>query len=306
MAPDVTEPLTPALSQRKGEPVSLPVGQLMSRARIDLTSAGADSPWLTALTLLEHATGLSRAALLARPEWLPTSKEVADFQGAIRRRCEREPLAYIVGYREFYGRRFAVSRATLIPRPETEALVELALDHVGRMGDPSPTLLDVGTGSGAIAISVLAERPSTSATVTDTSLAALAIAADNAQAHGADRRLRPVACDLASAIRTTFPLVVANLPYIPAAELDLLQPEVSKYEPRLALDGGPDGLVIIRRFLASLDRILAPDGVAFLEFGDGQAKTLVRDAGTLVPGCRVDVRPDAAGVERILVVERLG
>jgi release factor glutamine methyltransferase len=296
--------LTPTLSQGAREPGLSAVGELLMQARADLQAAGADSPWLAAVILLEHATGLGRAAVLARPEALPTPEHAAVFQDLVGRRCAREPLAYILGYRDFYGRRFALSPTTLIPRPETELLVETALRCLDRLSDPHPVLLDVGTGSGAIAVSVLAEQPRTSGIATDSSLAALGVAAANATAHGVADRLRLVACDLARAVRTGFSVVVGNLPYVPSDEIARLQPEVASYEPRAALDGGPDGTAVIVRFMASLDELLTPGGVALLEIGAGQAETLVRHATTLPPGYRVSVERDGAGLDRILILER--
>lgn len=301
----MVHPLAPTLSPFEGEREQIrTLGQLLASARAQLQGAGADSAWLTSLVLLEQASGLDRTALLARPETVLSPAQVTEFQHLVRRRCAREPLAYILGYRDFCGRRFAVSPATLIPRPETEGLVGLALDRVDSLGERHPALLDVGTGSGAIAISVLAERTHAEAIVTDSSHEALVVAAENAQTHRVDHRLRLVECDLASAIRTRFSVVVANLPYVPSAAFDLLQPEVASYEPRTALDGGPDGTTVIRRFLVSLDRILTAGATALLEFGDGEAERVVRCATELLPGYRVDVQRDAAGAERFLVLER--
>jgi release factor glutamine methyltransferase len=283
---------------------AISVGELLAAARGDMQRAGADSPGLTALILLEHATGLSRPEALARPERLLTADQLTSFRDLVARRRAREPLAYILGYREFYGRRFVVSPATLIPRPETEALVEAALVRIERLSDPNPLLLDVGTGSGAIAVSVLAERTHVRAIGTDTSSAALGIAAENARSHGVTDRLCLVACDLVSAVRTTSSVVLANLPYVPEAELDRLEPEVSQYEPRTALDGGPDGMAVISHLLPSLDDVLAPGGTALVEFGEGQAQPLVRGASSLLPSYRFDVLRDRAGTERILVLER--
>ena len=313
-------PLAPFESAREQTPSPLPlgeagdsdssesrvraIGQLLASGRSQLHDAGADSPWLTALVLLEHATGLDRSTLLARPEAEPTTEQNASFHHLLQRRCAREPLAYVLGYRDFYGRRFAVSAATLIPRPETEGLVALALGRLDSLSTSQATLLDVGTGSGAIVVSVLAERPGIRAIATDCSRSALAVARHNARTYGASRRLWLVACDLASGVRERFPLVVANLPYVPSDEIDALELEVASYEPRGALDGGPDGTAVIRRFLSSLAAVLAPGGVALLEFGDGQAVALDRYATELLPGFGVAVRRDDAGAERFLVVER--
>lgn len=277
---------------------------LLASGRPLLQGTGADSPWLTALVLLEHATGLDRPTLLARPEAEPTAEQTAAFRHLLQRRCLREPLAYILGYRDFYGRRFTVSPATLIPRPETEGLVALALGRLDSGSTPQATLLDVGTGTGAVVVTVLAERPGISAVATDCSISALTVTRQNAQRHGVSPRLRLVACDLAGGVSEQFPVVVANLPYVPSSEIDGLEPEVASYEPRCALDGGLDGTAIIRRFLSSLANVLAPGGAALLEFGDGQAGALVRSATELLPGFSVAVQRDDTGAERFLIVTR--
>ncbi len=299
----------PPAADDRARPGATPdsVGQLLAAARAELQNAGADSPSLTALVLLEYATGIPRTALLAHPGTSPNIDLIAVFHDLLQRRCAREPLAYILGYRDFYGRRFAVSPDVLIPRPETEGLVALALDRLDRFGgEGTASLLDVGTGSGAIAISVLAERPNARAAATDSSCGALAIARQNARAHGVSPRLQLVACDLVSAIRTRFPVVVANLPYVPSAECDALEPEVAKWEPRSALDGGADGTVLIHRFLTLLDGVLTPGGSAILEMSSDQAEPLARCAADLLPRYSVNVQRDHAGADRFLAIGRPG
>jgi release factor glutamine methyltransferase len=287
-----------------GERIGDSVQSLLTSARQRLEAGGADSPWLTALVLLEHVTGLPRAALLAHPERGVSVPEAARFKALVDRRAAREPVAYILGYRDFYGRRFAVSPETLIPRPETEGLVDLAIDRL----DQTPNLtgfpvLDVATGSGAIVESILAARD-VAAVATDSSVAALTLARDNARALHVSERLRLIACDLASALRTRFPVVVANLPYVPSVEIEALQPEIATYEPRSALDGGPDGTIAIRGLLASLPDVLAPGGTALLEIGEGQADPLGQFARSALPGYGVATQCDHAGTARFLVIER--
>lgn len=294
---------TPSITD-SGDLVGGFVQSLLTAARGRLEAARADSPWLTALVLLEHVTGWPRAALLAHPERGVSLQQASSFNQLIERRAAYEPLAYILGYRDFYGRRFAVSPATLIPRPETEGLVDLAIERL----DQAPTLngcplLDVGTGGGAIVASILAERD-VAAVATDSSIAALFAARDNARALHVSERLRLVACDLASALRTRFPIVVANLPYVPTTEIEALEPEIGTYEPRSALDGGPDGTVPIRGLLASLPDLLAPGGTALLEIGEGQALPLRRFARDLLPGYSVEIHRDHAGADRFLILER--
>jgi release factor glutamine methyltransferase len=214
-----------------------------------------------------------------------------------------------------------VSPETLIPRPETELLVDLAIDaidrrvrapHSGRsslVGESVAApgrvrVLDAGTGSGAIAVTVLADRPGVVAVGTDTSAESLLVARANAVTHGVADRARFVACDLASAVSGTFSVVAANLPYVPTAEMATLEPEVTRYEPRPALDGGPDGMDLVRRLLRSMRDILEPGGLAVLEIGEGQAGSLSTFVRDRLPGFGLSTSLDLAGIERFLIVER--
>ena len=295
----------PTAGPSADDPRTASFGDILASARLLLVNAGVDSPWLTAIVLLEAATGLPRARLLASSEQRPTDSQQAHFRRLLERRCAREPLAHILGYREFYGRRFAVSSAVLTPRPETEGLVQLAIERLDRKGIASGhALLDVGTGSGAIAVAVLAARGALVAVATDTSIDALALARENARPHGVSARLHLVACDLAASVSTRFPVVVANLPYIPSRQIPELEPEVARYEPRQALDGGADGTEQIRRLIPELDRLLTPGGAAFLEIGEGQADALERYTRRVLAQYEVAVRRDATGAERYLIVER--
>jgi release factor glutamine methyltransferase len=283
----------------------------LSWARDRMEEAGADSPWLTALVLLEHATGLGREQVLAHPDRALSQGQLTAFRALVARRCRREPLAYILGTREFYGRQFAVSPAVLIPRPETEGLVDLALNRMDQwMADhadeQAPILVDVGTGSGAIAITLLAQRQRWTGIATDIEAGALRIARQNAVQHGVAERLELVSCELATGIRRAVPLVVANLPYVPTTEIEELEPEVATFEPRTALDGGPDGTAIIAAFLPSLRELLVTGGSAILEFGDGQGSTLRAQARENLPDAAVSVEQDPSGAERYLVIDRHG
>jgi len=268
-----------------------------------ILAADADAARLTALVLLEHATGVAREQLLAWPEASLDLSTVSSYRDLVDRRCRREPVAYILGWREFFGRRFRVSPATLIPRPETEGLVELALRHASRQPQ-AQVVLDVGTGSGAIAITLLAERTELRAVATDLDVDALLVARENARAHEVDERLSLVAGDLADALRGTFSLIVANLPYVPSAQIEGLGPEIATFEPRRALDGGPDGTGPIARLLSTLPHLLASSGVALFEIGDGRASRLRGQIKSQLPGFQSAVECDAAGAERYLVVER--
>lgn len=289
-------------------PESLPsrVGDLVRWARLELKHAGADSPRSTALALLEHATRIRREAAMAHPESNVPPDDLQRFGALVGRRCGREPLAYIVGSREFYGRAFDVSPASLIPRPETEGLVDLALARIAGAPWGSVRVLDIGTGTGAIAVTILAERPGVSVVGTDIDVEALGLARRNAVRHRVDKRLALVATTLVHGLRGLFPLVVANLPYVPSWQIDTLEPEVRCYEPRHALDGGPTGTEVITALLDALDTFLAPGGTALLEFGDGQAELLRARLAQSSPKSRVAVERDAFGNERYLIVERAG
>ncbi len=280
---------------------------LLAWARDRLQVSEVDAPWLTALVLLEHTTGVGREAVLAHPETVPGASSAAAFRSLVERRCQHEPLAYLVGYREFYGRRFAVTPATLIPRPETEGLIGLALDRVDQLAEArAPRLIDVGIGSGAIAVTLLSQRSQLVALGLDKSLEALKVARVNAVAHGVASRLGLVASDLFTAIGATAPLIVANLPYIPTQELDTLQAEVARYEPRAALDGGADGLQLIAMLLEQGQSVLGEQGSILVEIGTDQAARAADLARANFPDCQVSIENDDAGLARFLVVDRQG
>jgi len=273
-----------------------------------MDAAGADSPWLTALVLLENATGLGREQVLAHPERQLTDEQLSTLRALVERRCQREPLAYILGYREFFGRRFGVNPSVLIPRPETEDLVSIALERMDQWVEHHPeaerNFLDVGTGSGSIAVTLLAERANWRAVATDIDQAALAMASENAVTYGVADRLTLVRSDRAQAVQQAFPLVVANLPYIPTLDIMDLEPEVRDHEPRAALDGGPDGTTIIASLLIDLPGLLLPGGSALLEFGERQFDALRATAREALPRSAITVEKDAAGLDRYLIVDR--
>ncbi|MBX5490676.1 MAG: peptide chain release factor N(5)-glutamine methyltransferase [Chloroflexi bacterium] len=272
----------------------------LASAQEMLRRAGVDQPRLVALASLAAALGVEKATVLAHPERLLTAEEAARFAAALTRLRAREPLAYVLGEREFYGRPFFVTPAVLVPRPETELLVELALDYLrGRML-ADDWLADVGTGSGAIAVTLAVERPDLRLLALDLSWAALVVARANARRHGVEDRTALVCADLLGGVRGPLAVVLANLPYIPSALIDGLQPEVAAYEPRLALDGGPDGLALIRRLLGQLPSRLAAGGLAVVEFGAEQADAVRALAAAAVPGADLAIVRDLAGLPRAL------
>ncbi len=286
-------------------------------AAVDAFAAvGVDDPRLDAEVLLAEASGRSRAALVAGPAAELEPAAARRFGELVRRRLRREPVAYIVGRRGFRNIELAVDPRVLVPRPETELLVEVALER-----QPA-RVLDVGTGSGAIALAVADELPACAVTATDTSAAALEVARANAARLGLADRVRFLAGSLPEEAAATDPgdrgaepasdLILANLPYVPESDWPTLQPEVREWEPREALLAGPDGLDAIRALLISLggrsSRRIA-DGnttaaAVALEVGEGQAPAvaaLVREAGF----GSVEVRRDLAGIERVVIGERV-
>ncbi|MEO8539176.1 MAG: peptide chain release factor N(5)-glutamine methyltransferase [bacterium] len=229
-----------------------------------LATAGVPDAKFEAELLARESAAISRAAYFAGAEL--TLDDAARFDSFVERRIEREPAPYITGHREFYGREFGVGPGVLVPRPETELLVELALAELD--ANPNQTILEVGTGSGAVAVTVAAERTSTRVVGTEISATAMRFAVRNAHRHAPGTGL--VLADLAAAVAQA-DVVLANLPYIPTWEIEALEPEVSKWEPRVALDGGEDGFALIRRLIEDCATRLLPRLLA-LEVAFGQAE----------------------------------
>ncbi len=285
------------------------IADWLRQARERLAGAGVDAPALDAELLLAHALRRQRSWVLAHPEYLMTPSDHARAEQLLCRRLRREPLAYILGSQPFFGLDLLVTPAVLIPRPETEELVERAVDWIKRRAAGRPDILtqlrvvDVGTGSGAIALALASAIPELRILAVDDSLSALAVAQQNALRLGLAERVRFLAGDLLLPFAGGFDLIVANLPYIPSAELPTLMPEVSQYEPRRALDGGPDGLDPLRRLLAQSRRRLNAGGALFAEIGAQQGRLALRLALTLLPDCAARVEKDLAGRDRILIIE---
>ncbi len=279
------------------------VGDALAAARRRLSGAGIPSAALEARLLLAHASGIRQETLLGWPERELHPAARAALDELVERRARREPFAHIVGTREFWGLPFAVSRATLVPRPDSEAVVEAALGVVRDRAAPL-RIVDIGTGTGCLLLALLHELPAATGLGIDIVPAALELAAANARALGLEARARwrlGPAWEPGDAPAT---IVVANLPYIPEAEIAALEPEVALHEPSSALSGGADGLDAFREAMPLLPRMLAPGGHAFLEVGAGQAGQVEAIAAG-VPGLRVlPRRRDLAGVERVVVLGR--
>ena len=250
----------------------LSLGAALRNATALLRAAGIEGAGDDARRLLCAVLGLSAAQILARPERPMGSEDAETFSRCIARRVAREPVSRILGEREFYGRPFAVSPATLDPRPDSETLIGAVLELAASEGWRARPLriLDVGTGSGCLLLTLLAELPDASGVGTDTSAAALSIARSNGQRLGVAHRAQWLAADGLETIRGTFDILVSNPPYIPTAEIVGLDPEVRCFDPPSALDGGVDGLRFFHRLAAGIPAVV-PHGWAVLEMGYDQA-----------------------------------
>lgn len=269
----------------------------------EFRAGGIDSPELDARVLIGHALGLDHAALAAHAEELLSAEQQSAIAALARRRLAHEPVARITGTKEFWSLPLRVNGATLVPRPETETLVTAALRALDRRGPRSTAwrIADIGTGSGAIALALLSELPNAFAVGTDISAAPLAVARDNAGRLGVSRAAF-VVCDMASALSGPFDLIVSNPPYIATADLDRLAPEVRQFDPRVALDGGGDGLHGYRALAATVAPLLGRNGVLVVEVGKDQVEpvaALIAAAGLapMVP------QPDLNGIPRALIAE---
>lgn len=250
------------------------VAEALAQAAARLGGAGVADPRREASSLLAFALGKLPSFLIAHPEYLLTEKESVSFDHAVDRRERREPFQYITGKQEFWGLDFEVAAGVLIPRPETEILVEAAVKHLNTLW--SPRFAEAGVGSGCISVSILYSVPNATAVSTDLNPAALDLAARNAARHHVDARITLEQTDLFAGVKGPFDLVVSNPPYIPDADIATLQNEVRDYEPHTALAGGPDGLDIVRRIVNDARHILAPGGVLMMEIGAGQAPDVER------------------------------
>jgi release factor glutamine methyltransferase len=294
------------------------VEELLKAGVARLRAAGSESPRLDAELLLGHAIGVDRTVIVAHPEAPVGADAGRHFDEGIERRAAGEPVAYIRGFKEFYGLAFSTDRRALIPRPETERLVELAAVEVMRRLTSSPRppgsaplrIADVGTGSGTIAVSlaVACRRRQVYNEIdilaTDESVEALDLARENAVGHGVADRVRFVEADLLPpVIGEPFDLVLANLPYVRTDAIADL-PVAASFEPREALDGGPDGLAVIGRLLGRLDDVLATGGQALVEIGADQDEAIAKLVSRELPGWSCAIELDLAGHPRVARLER--
>ncbi len=274
----------------------------LNRAAMRLRESGIAEPWMEARLLLEAASGLSAVDQISDPDRSLDEATATAFEALVERRASREPLVYILGEKEFHGLAFTVSSDVLTPRPETEILVELVRECL-----PDPTaplrILDIGTGSGCLLVTLLTLCRGAFGVGTDLSFPALRIARHNAERHEVGERAGWVCCRWADALRGPFQVIVSNPPYVTTSELAVLQPEIREHEPRLALDGGPEGLDAYRALAHEIPPLLAEDGIAVVELGRGQGGAvagLMREAGLEI----VEIRPDLAGIARAMLLRK--
>ena len=276
------------------------IAEVLFNATERLRAVGVESPRREARLLLAHSLGIRPEAFVSGNIPCPNAQAWGRFETALERRASREPLAYILGRREFWSLDFEVGPGVLIPRPESEIMVEQALKRFP-IRDAPLRVMDLGTGSGCLLLAFLSERPKADGVGVDISSEALAIAKRNAENLGLDSRTRFLRGDWMSALSGNWDVIFVNPPYIVEGELAGLDPEVSRYEPRAALDGGPDGLCAYRRIAAALLPRLGPQGRVFLEVGQGQAsdvESLLAEKGLSVEGTVFDL----ASIPRCLVV----
>jgi len=286
-------------------------GQAVETARRTLTARfkaeAIDSAELDARILVGAVLGLDLTGMIAAANRRLTSEESARLEGFARRRLGGEPVARILGVREFWGLPLKLSAATLVPRPDTETVVELALEMLGAgpCPDQRRRIADIGTGSGAILLALLSELPDAYGVGTDISEAALRTARTNAIYLKLDGRAGFVACDYAAALSGPFDLIVSNPPYIRSAEIARLATEVRDHDPHRALDGGTDGLDAYRALIPQAARLLAPEGALVVEVGQGQSgdiERLMTAAGLTPPG---PPKADLAGIRRAVAGRKL-
>ncbi len=300
-------PARPELESR--HPLHPTMAGLLSEAVEELGAHGILNPRVDAEVLLAHALRTDRVGLYTRLNEPLLPGQMEAFRGLLHRRVRREPLQYITGVREFWSLEFKVDLRVLIPRPETEVVVETALRLLSQAASRKPpaAILDVGTGSGCIAIALAKELPQAEIWATDISADALAVAGENAWHHGVAERIRFRQGDLFAPIvgEDGFALIVANPPYIARPELTALQPEVQDWEPSAALDGGPDGLDFYHRLLREGPTYLCPGGGLVMEIGHGQGTAVMHLAQEQRDLSDCHCVSDYAGRERVIIACRV-
>jgi len=274
--------------------------QALSRAREILTANNIEDAPLESELLLRQALKMSRVQLYLDLNHELSPKQEETFWHLIKRRLNREPIAYITGHREFYGLDFYINPSVLVPRPESEMLVEKAISLA--QNHPLSTIAEIGTGCGAIAISLALNLPQAKIYATDISAAALEVARFNCQKHGVLNRIYLLEGDMLAPLPEPVDFIVANLPYVEELEL----PQMDSFEPQLALNGGPDGLEKIRRLCRQVSDKLRPEGCLLLEIGQGQARAVTAFLHSLFTFARIEVAPDLSGIGRVVSLSLTG
>ena len=275
------------------------LGAVFEQAVLLLEQAGAGTPRLDARLLVAHVTGYETAAIFGFPESPINNDKILILESLLQRRIAREPVAYLLKKREFWSLSFIVSSDTLIPRPDSETLIEAVLEH---MPDTKQNLsiLDLGTGSGCLLLSLLSEFSNGRGTGVDASEAALDIAKQNAVALGLEKRATFIVSDWTRMVEGQFDIVIANPPYIPSSDIQELEVNISQYEPLSALDGGENGLDSFQKIFRQLPKALANEASVFLETGFGQALAVAKMAEDI--GLQhIKIKKDLAGIERCVV-----
>ena len=275
------------------------VREALRLANFVLREAQVETPRLDAEVLLAHQLGITRSQLLARLDFALDAEVENGYHALVERRSLHEPVAYIIGHKEFYGLKIEVDHRVSIPRPETEILVEVALASARQGKSP---LVEVGTGSGAVAVALAVNVPQVEIYATDLSPAALEVAEENCRRHNVLDRIFLLEGDLLESLPEPVALVVANLPYLSRQELEGAPPEVAKYEPRRAFDGGVNGLDQYRRLFAQAPPHLLPRANICLEVGASQAQAINRIGREEFPKAKVAVIKDLAGLDRVVFI----
>lgn len=273
--------------------------EVLQNTAVYFAKKQVEHPRLNIEHLLADALGKKRIDLYLEFDRPLSDRELEPLREKVRRRAEGEPLQHLLGHWDFFGRTFKTDRRALIPRSETELLVEAVLKRLASLEPKTTRLLDVGTGSGILAITFALEQPELEVVAADISDDALALAQENAERLGVSQRIMFRRSDLLDQIDGSFDWIVANLPYIPTADISGLQREV-RFDPVLALDGGEDGLAIVKRLIESIPGKIASDGVVALELGQGQAEALSNFL-TRQNYRDVSIMKDYQGVERVLI-----
>lgn len=289
--------------------MSVSSSHLYREAVAKLRQADIDNATREALWIIEEALGVDRLGIYAYDEDSIDPEAYQHAMSLVERRASREPLQYVLESQEFCGLEMVVRPGVLIPRPESELLVEEAIARLG--SHPQPVIVDVGTGSGCLAISVARALSRALVIASDRSVAALAVAQANALKHGMYSRILWLVGDLLAPLLSRglagkVTAIIANLPYVSHDEWDRLSPDVKNFEPRLALDGGPDGLDVYRRLWREAPDILAPEGVMLVEIGIGQADRLCQEIAALNFLKVVNIQTDSQGIPRMVCLQRVG